>query len=630
MASTVMHNAAAQLSLGELNKNITKAGKALARVSSGMRIIGAQDDDSASFAISEKMREQLRSLLQDNQNVQNGSSMIKVAERGIDQIIQLIDHMKQLAIDAANDSNTDEDRRTIQKEFDQRAATINDIAIGTQYNGKRLLDGTRARKKVANTGQIDPETLGLGGTSDDGRIKSDGVFILKKGVNNVTIPVADGVKNIKIKQEDPTEKLQGIYIVGPSDGGANIWIEDLNIENQADGSIIKFSGTDNFLTVKGKNTINYFGNKVNYNAAVINVGDGLTLEGDGSLSIRNAGRATCSGIGVNEGYHNSSTNITINGGTYDIWISDDGAAIGGSVNSTIGDIIINGGNISVRSLNGAGIGSTGDTTWESGDCATGNSHSRAGNIIVGKNATINALSTWGAGIGTGSSQSYVESIKLHVDANILANSLHGEDIGRGVTGILGNEVEYFDDGDDMSAYSLTTSTSELYDGNPLWIQHGTQSGQRIHCYINSMRTEALKGTIPNKADKAQLAALDYDSAKQAELQAILNAAKNMTLADAKVTTVDNAKIAIRVVEGALEYALNEATTQGAYLQRLEFTDSNVTIMGENVQQAESTIRDADMAREMAEYTKYNILTQSSQAMLAQANQNQSSILSLLQ
>ena len=627
MAMKAMYNAGAQLSLGELNKNINKAGKALARVSSGMRIIGAQDDDSASFAISEKMREQIRSLLQDNQNVQNGSSMIKVAERGIDQIIQLLDHMNRLAIDAANDSNTDEDRRTIQKEFDRRAATINDIAVGTEYNGKRLLDGTWARKKVANISQTDPETLGPGGTSDDGGIKSDGVFVLKKGVNNVTIPVADGVKNVKIVQEDPTETLHGIYIVGPSNGGANIWIENLNIENQADGSIIKFSGTDNFLTVKGKNTINY-GNNNDYNKAVINVGDGLTLEGDGSLSIRNTGGMTCSGIGVDQDYFNPSTNITINGGTYDIWINDDGAAIGASVNSRIGDIIINGGNISVRSVSGAGIGSTGGPVGLY-DYDKGDANSKAGNIIVGKNATINALSYWGAGIGTGTGKSFVQSIKLHVDANIIANSLHGENIGRGVTGVLGNKVEYFDDGDDMSAYGLTT-TSELYDGNPLWIQHGTQSGQRIHVYINSMRTEALKGTIPNETDKAQIAALDYDSAKQAELQAILNAAKNMTLDDAKVTTVDNAKIAIRVVEGALEYALNEATTQGAYLQRLEFTDSNVTIMGENVTQAESTIRDADMAREMAEYTKYNILTQSSQAMLAQANQNQSSILNLLQ
>lgn len=76
--------------------------------------------------------------------------------------------------------------------------------------------------------------------------------------------------------------------------------------------------------------------------------------------------------------------------------------------------------------------------------------------------------------------------------------------------------------------------------------------------------------------------------------------------------------------------LNEATQVGSYLQRLEYTDVNITTMGENIQSAESTIRDADMAKEMTEYTKFNVLTQSAQAMLAQANQNSSGVLSLLQ
>ena len=165
--------------------------------------------------------------------------------------------------------------------------------------------------------------------------------------------------------------------------------------------------------------------------------------------------------------------------------------------------------------------------------------------------------------------------------------------------------------------------------NPLWIQHGTQSGQRINVYINSMQTKDLKGKIPNEADAAQLEAWSGSPEKQAELQMLLDKAKDMTLNDARVTTVDNAKVAIRVVEGALEYALDQATNMGAYLQRLEATDTNVTTMSENVQASESTIRDADMAKEMAEYTKFNILTQSSQAMLAQANQNSSSVLSLL-
>ena len=147
MAMTVMYNAGAQLSLGELNKNINKAGKALAKVSSGQRIVGAQDD-VASFSISERMRGQIRALLQDNQNVQNGSSMVRTAERGIDQIVQNLRTLKEKAINAANDSNTDEDRATIQKEFNQLVSTIDDIAIGTEYNGKRMLDGTWAKKTV--------------------------------------------------------------------------------------------------------------------------------------------------------------------------------------------------------------------------------------------------------------------------------------------------------------------------------------------------------------------------------------------------------------------------------------------------------------------------------------------------
>ena len=140
MAMTILHSAGIQLSLGELNKNTSRLGKSLSKISTGQRIVNAAGD-AASFAISERMREKIRSLMQDTQNVQNGSSIIRTAERGIDQIIQNMRTMKELAIDAANDSNTDEDRAIIQKEFNALRDTINDIAIGTQYNGKILLDG---------------------------------------------------------------------------------------------------------------------------------------------------------------------------------------------------------------------------------------------------------------------------------------------------------------------------------------------------------------------------------------------------------------------------------------------------------------------------------------------------------
>lgn len=97
-----------------------------------------------------------------------------------------------------------------------------------------------------------------------------------------------------------------------------------------------------------------------------------------------------------------------------------------------------------------------------------------------------------------------------------------------------------------------------------------------------------------------------------------------------VTTKDNANAAISVFDNALTVALDLQTNIGAVLTRLEYTSSNLNISRDNDQASESVIRDADMAREMTEYTKNNVLLQAAQAMLAQANQNSSAILSLLQ
>ena len=749
MASTVMHNAGAQLSLGELNKNIVKAGRALARVSSGVRIVGAQDD-AASFAISEKMREQIRSLLQDNQNVQNGSSMIKVAERGIDQIVQLLDNMKQLAIDAANDSNTDEDRRTIQKEFDSRMATINDIAIGTEYNGQKLLDGTWAKKIITHhpgsgggsgTGGTDPTALPddyesiyvdvsepvqtfhqiSATTNQTFDVTEDGIYVIDADFHG-TINISDSAQNVTFRRANNSAPLQDVSIVAPSGGNANVWIENMAVNNNVDKSFIKFQGSGNVLTVKGTNT---FTNTSSVLTAAINSGDGLNVQGYGSASKltlnitdNNNGDYYSEGAGIGSDSGGSAGNIGLVNLNFEI-NAGDGAGVGsGTSNASVGDITVenctgtftggtnscigsgydnsSAGNILVvastiidTSSVDTGIGSgyyqstCGDITVrnsyvevhnsDSPAIGAGDEESTCGDIYIsnseincssyhgaavgsGRNATVNGNITLingtkvthvatpygsyttgdGAAVGTGENGKVLGDIQISSSSIIDASQAYLDPdqkppysgIGKGRGGDASNIGETEDIEDTEDPTGSTTYVETIF--NPLWIQHGTQSGQRIHCYINSMQTKDLRGTIPNEADEAQLAALDYDQRKQTELRAILGAAKDMTLDDAKVTTVDDAKIAIRVVEGALEYALNEATTQGAYLQRLEFTDSNVTIMGENVTQAESTIRDADMAREMTEYTKYNILTQSSQAMLAQANRNGAAILSLLQ
>ena len=136
----MVSNAGSQFALNELTNNTNEAGKALAKISSGMKINSASDN-SADYAISERMRVQLRALNQNTQNVQNGSALLKTAERGVSQIVENLRSMKELAVDSANDSNTDEDRKNLQKEFEQRMDTINELVYATRYNGKILLDG---------------------------------------------------------------------------------------------------------------------------------------------------------------------------------------------------------------------------------------------------------------------------------------------------------------------------------------------------------------------------------------------------------------------------------------------------------------------------------------------------------
>ena len=97
-----------------------------------------------------------------------------------------------------------------------------------------------------------------------------------------------------------------------------------------------------------------------------------------------------------------------------------------------------------------------------------------------------------------------------------------------------------------------------------------------------------------------------------------------------VSDKTNATATLKVIDNALQRALNQEASIGAVMNRLEFTSNNLTTSSENLQSAESTYRDADMAKEMTEFTKNNILMQAATAMLSQANQQNQGILSLLQ
>lgn len=119
MGMVIYNNLSAMAILNETNKNNGALGKSLKKVASGMKINTAADDASG-YAISEKMRAQLRSLEQDGANAQNAQRLLKVADGVLSNSVQLMRTMKEKAIDAANDTNTDADRAIIQKQLYQQ------------------------------------------------------------------------------------------------------------------------------------------------------------------------------------------------------------------------------------------------------------------------------------------------------------------------------------------------------------------------------------------------------------------------------------------------------------------------------------------------------------------------------
>ena len=157
MAMVVKNNMSALSTLNTLNKNTKALSKSLQKVSSGMKINSAADDASG-YAISERMRVQIRSLDQANSNAQNGGSMMKVAEGAVSSTVEILKTLKEKAVNAANDTNTDADRQTIQKELDQSIDQINDNANVT-FNGQYLVDGSKNSKTTVTCTAMTNQSL---------------------------------------------------------------------------------------------------------------------------------------------------------------------------------------------------------------------------------------------------------------------------------------------------------------------------------------------------------------------------------------------------------------------------------------------------------------------------------------
>lgn len=139
----IYHNIPALTAYNSLNKTNNAMQKSIEKLSTGLRINSASDD-AAGFAISEKMRAQITGMEMAQRNAQDGISMLQTAEGALSETHSILQRMRELSVQAANDTLTQEDRSYIQLEIDELKNQVDNIANTTQFNKKRLLDGSCA------------------------------------------------------------------------------------------------------------------------------------------------------------------------------------------------------------------------------------------------------------------------------------------------------------------------------------------------------------------------------------------------------------------------------------------------------------------------------------------------------
>ena len=185
----------AQRSLAESSKDLATA---MERLSSGKKINSAADD-AAGFAIAERMTAQVRGLNMATKNANDGLSMLATIENATNDVTDMLQRVRELAVQASNDTNSLKDREYLQKEVDSLLNEINRVASQTVYNDQVVLDGTHAGQLQVGTenGQhvafsiksIDTDTLGLTGNISASGTTTGGAFVAdaKPGVLGTTI-----------------------------------------------------------------------------------------------------------------------------------------------------------------------------------------------------------------------------------------------------------------------------------------------------------------------------------------------------------------------------------------------------------------------------------------------------------
>ena len=592
----IQHNIMAMNAYRNYNNNTSALSKNLEKLSSGYKINRA-GDDAAGLAISEKMRAQITGLEGAQKNAKDGISLVQTAEGALTEVHDMLNRMYSLAEQSANGTYENEtDRAQLQKEVVQLKTEIDRIADSANFNGIKLLDGSLSEAGAAGTtGSIEADLSKLGlditlGAENIDAVK--GVYEVNDLLGNasatgltngdkfefsMTFVDANGKeqtinKTITVKQDGTTGKWN-FYLDDGSEDGLKL-NQTISATNTTSGTVTRaeLNGAIKEALESDKTF------KENFEVAALTSGNnsgGLSF----TARVPGSAGATVTGIkftdtkGTTETNH--ATKIDVTAKPTDAMKGYDlaDAKLWDGKSSTLEDSIfeINGKKF-IFIANGVDLTDK-DTLKALND--------------AGVEHWVQAASSTATAAGAADVAEMIKKIEKET----------GLDLEQGTVGTTGTNAGKWTAG--------TTGTQIIF-------KPGTQS------------TEGASGGLTLQIGDTS------DSYNQLTVTIQDCHTKSLGIEELDIGTQKGAAAALQTIEDAINYVSDVRGTLGATQNRLDHTINNLSVMQENIQDAESTIRDTDIADEMMSYTKNNILIQSAQAMLAQANQVPQGVLQLLQ
>ena len=615
MSMVVQHNMQAANANRMLGVTTSAQSKSTEKLSSGYKINRAADD-AAGLSISEKMRKQIRGLDKASSNAQDGVSAVQTAEGALTEVHSMLQRMNELATQAANGTNSDTDRSSIQDEIDQLTTEIDRVSETTKFNETYLLKGDSSGTTTTKT--INAHDAGLAGKlgkSEDGVTKftADKLAVGDKTtIGGVQYNIVDSSKTTdytSIKEYTPTagdvleqdgKKYKYVANAGTTPSGQTAaaagWFAEDNTTTAADTVTIKEGSTlSKYDSTTGKTTT-------------------TTLVGSSTLDMSATAAATPTWAQGDTLVHDGKTYTKT--ATANQWKDEDGNDVTNANLAKAGDTYT----IKLTGKTGQ-IDNTGISTVENIQdkikaAADGDQFTLKKNAAdTGKTYTIGVTTKDDGSVYT------ADDVADLVKANTYVSD--GTNVFYAVPKSSENDKDItLQEAYDKMANALKEASSIGTDKGATVKNNGDGTFEIKQGSIEVKSSLSFSLHVGADADMTNKINVDIDSMSAAGL-----GIKGLNVND---KTGEAATYAIDAISDAISKVSSQRSALGAVQNRLEHTIDNLDNVSENTSSAESRIRDTDMAKEMVNYSKNNILAQAGQSMLAHANQSNQGVLSLLQ